>query len=88
MTLVVARRECALQVVRRLLRSGGLPEIYYVDEDKCVGCTLCVQLGCPAVGFDKERKKAWIDPVLCIGCGMCAQTCPVDAIHVKPKEGR
>ncbi len=87
-TLVVARRECALQVVRRLLRSGGLPEIYYVDEDKCVGCTLCVQLGCPAVGFDKERKKAWIDPVLCVGCGMCAQTCPVDAIHVKPKEGR
>ncbi len=84
-TLVVARRECALQVVRRLTREGKLILKYAVDESKCTGCTLCVQLGCPAVGFDKERRKAWIDPVLCVGCSLCAQVCPFDAI--KPVTG-
>ncbi len=79
-TLVVARRECALQVTRRALRSGTDLVHFRVNQDKCVGCTLCVQLGCPAVGWDKSKKKAFIDPVLCVGCGLCAQTCPVKAI--------
>jgi indolepyruvate ferredoxin oxidoreductase alpha subunit len=84
-TLVVARRECALQVTRRLSREGKLITYYVVNEDKCIGCTLCVQLGCPAVGFNKEKKKAWIDSVLCVGCSMCAQVCPVNAILPKSR---
>lgn len=79
-TLVVARRECILQVVRRLTREGKELATYVVDEGRCVGCRLCVQLGCPAVGWDRERGKAFIDPVLCVACGLCAQVCPVNAI--------
>ena len=79
-TLVVARRECALQVARRASRKGIGLVTYTVNQDKCISCTLCVQLGCPAVGWDKTKKKAFIDPVLCVGCGLCAQVCPVKAI--------
>ncbi|HDN75550.1 MAG TPA: indolepyruvate ferredoxin oxidoreductase subunit alpha [Acidilobales archaeon] len=79
-TLVVARRECTLQVMRRLTREGKQVTPYVVIEDKCIGCRLCVQLGCPAVGWDKRKRKAFIDPVLCAACSLCAQVCPVNAI--------
>jgi indolepyruvate ferredoxin oxidoreductase alpha subunit len=39
-----------------------------------------VQLGCPAVTFDTENKKAGIDLINCTDCGLCAQVCPVNAI--------
>ncbi len=79
-TLVIFRRECALQVVRRLTREGKVITHYLVDVSKCVGCRLCVQLGCPAIGWDKNAKKAFIDPTLCVSCSLCAQICPVKAI--------
>jgi indolepyruvate ferredoxin oxidoreductase alpha subunit len=79
-TLVIFRRECALQVVRRLTREGKVITHYVVDVNKCVGCRLCVQLGCPAIGWDKNAKKAFIDPTLCVSCTLCAQICPVKAI--------
>ncbi len=85
-SLVVARRECALQIARRASRKGIELLTYTVNQDKCIGCTLCVQLGCPAVGWDKSKKKAFIDPVLCVGCDLCAQVCPVKAI-VPAKKG-
>ncbi len=81
-TLVVARRECALQVLRRKRKAGEPIPKYVVDESKCVGCRLCVQLGCPAIGFDEGKKKAWIDQILCVGCSMCAQICPAKAIKL------
>jgi indolepyruvate ferredoxin oxidoreductase alpha subunit len=72
--VVVARGECALQVVRR----SGKKTKSRVAAESCTGCGLCVQLGCPAVTF--ANKKAGVDPLLCIGCGLCVQVCPVNAI--------
>ena len=51
-----------------------------VDEDKCIGCKLCLKLGCPAISFDKAKKKSHIDPLYCIGCQVCAQLCPKGAM--------
>lgn len=51
-----------------------------VDEDKCIGCQLCIKTGCPALRFTKETKKAKVDPVQCVGCEVCAQVCPKQAI--------
>ncbi|MEO3993965.1 MAG: thiamine pyrophosphate-dependent enzyme [Desulfurococcaceae archaeon TW002] len=85
-TLVIFRRECALQVVRRLTREGKMITSYFVDTAKCVGCRLCVQLGCPAIGWDKNSRKAFIDPTLCVSCSLCAQVCPVKAIKPSTEE--
>ncbi|MRR09458.1 4Fe-4S dicluster domain-containing protein, partial [bacterium] len=52
----------------------------HVDEDACVGCKLCLKLGCPAISFDAARKKSRIDPVFCTGCEVCASLCPKKAM--------
>lgn len=54
-----------------------------VDEDKCIGCKLCLKAGCPAISFDAEKKKASIDQTSCVACEVCAQICPVKAIAKK-----
>lgn len=79
--LVVARRECALfPEVRR----QWMP--LKVDEERCNGCELCFQVGCPALFKSQKldektgRPKAWIDPLLCTGCEICAQVCARGAI--------
>jgi indolepyruvate ferredoxin oxidoreductase alpha subunit len=73
-SVVIARRECALQVSRRDREPGRV----MVDTEKCTSCKLCIVLGCPAVIM--EGKKASIDTLLCVNCGICVQICPVDAI--------
>ncbi len=79
--VIVARRECAL-----------LPEVrrqwmpLKVDAERCNGCELCFQVGCPALVKSQEldektgRPKAWIDSLLCTGCEICAQVCARKAI--------
>jgi len=53
-----------------------------VDQDKCVGCGVCVNV-CPygALSLD-EAGKAVSNAMLCKGCGVCAATCPHMAITV------
>lgn len=79
--VVVARRLCALEAVRE--KKLGL-KMYEVNDEKCTGCKVCLRLGCPAIAFDFDKKKARIvveHPYLsCVGCDVCAQVCPVKAI--------
>jgi indolepyruvate ferredoxin oxidoreductase alpha subunit len=82
-SVVVLNGECMLQVLRRTKRTGGATR---VDEQTCTGCTLCVQLGCPAVMFDKEKKKAKIDEINCVDCNLCVQVCSFRAIAVEGAE--
>lgn len=51
-----------------------------VDTDKCIGCKACIRTGCPAISFDKDKKKSSISPDSCVGCEVCLQVCPVKAI--------
>lgn len=51
-----------------------------VVKDDCKGCKICTKTGCPAISFDKNTKKAAIDPNMCVGCTVCLQACPFDAI--------
>ncbi|MDO4273932.1 MAG: indolepyruvate ferredoxin oxidoreductase subunit alpha [Eubacteriales bacterium] len=51
-----------------------------VEEDKCIGCKLCLKAGCPAMSYDKEMKKVRINRAQCVGCDVCTQVCPKDAI--------
>ncbi len=76
-TLLVMEGACALQN----RKNWGAP--FEVDADKCTACGLCLKLGCPAIGRDRDGK-AKIDRLFCVvdACGMCAQVCPAKAISV------
>ncbi len=54
--------------------------IKYTVNDKCIGCTKCVQV-CPvnAIPFTPYEKHI-IDQELCTKCDSCREVCPVDAI--------
>lgn len=51
-----------------------------VDEEKCVGCRLCLKAGCPAMSYDRKAKKVHINKAQCVGCDVCTQVCPKAAI--------
>ena len=51
-----------------------------VNTDKCIGCKLCMKIGCPAISFKSEEKMVSIDSTKCVGCEVCSQVCPKDAI--------
>lgn len=78
--VVVLKGECQLQCQRRIKK---MPAKTFVNTASCTGCKNCVQLGCPATGFDVVQKKASIDGVLCVDCGLCQQVCPENAIRVR-----
>ena len=55
---------------------------YFVDQEACYGCDLCLALYCPAILKDEEGKLHILEHE-CVACGICAQICPVEAIHQK-----
>jgi len=52
-----------------------------VDEDKCVGCGLCVDV-CPVEAITLEDDKAKVDENKCTECGQCVEECPNEAISI------
>lgn len=73
---IITRRPCLL--IKRIKHDIGKCE---VDRDKCVGCKMCLKVGCPAVMV--KDGKACIDANQCVGCTVCAQVCPKKAIARK-----
>ena len=67
-SVIIAKHPCALlKSVKR-----GAP--YSVDAEKCIGCGMCMKIGCPSISM--KDKKASVDASLCVGCGLCASMCP------------
>lgn len=84
-SVVISRRECALEASRQARRLGKKLPSYYVDSDMCIDCDLCLRrFSCPAL--IKLNGKASIADGLCVGCGMCSQICPVDAIKLSGQD--
>jgi NAD-dependent dihydropyrimidine dehydrogenase PreA subunit len=53
-----------------------------LNQDKCTGCGMCVEV-CPHSVFGIKEKKAFIrDYELCMECGACMKNCPFKAIEV------
>ncbi len=62
----------------------GPRTIAIIDEDWCIGCTLCIA-ACPTdaiVGANK-RMHTVVEPY-CTGCELCIPACPVDCISLEP----
>ncbi|MEG1595268.1 MAG: indolepyruvate ferredoxin oxidoreductase subunit alpha [Lachnospiraceae bacterium] len=81
-SVIISRWPCALkkQSQKDKEEFGNYFTTYQVNEELCIGCKLCTKCGCPALRYDKERKKAGIDATMCLGCSTCAQICPKQAI--------
>ena len=56
-----------------------------IDEEKCVGCSLCVY-DCPNACLRLIDGKAQFDKPVCIECGHCYAICPQGAIRMSNYE--
>jgi len=90
LSVIISRAPCVLlpEEVRRK------KPVYFTNLDNCTGCSLCVQMGCPAISWtpltpeeamargyrEKQKGFAQIAEVQCAGCGQCAAVCKFDAI--------
>ncbi|MFW9923447.1 MAG: indolepyruvate ferredoxin oxidoreductase subunit alpha, partial [Candidatus Thorarchaeota archaeon] len=80
LSVIISRRDCALEHTRKVKEAKKTLDKFYVDEDICIGCRTCVRtFACPAITFNDEKKKAHVDESMCIGCGVCRIICPKDA---------
>jgi len=62
------------------------PLISQIDQSKCIGCGLCVEL-CPFGAIRAEEIEEGVTravniPASCKGCGLCAASCPQHAIDM------
>ncbi len=71
-SVIISRRPCAL--LKYVKHNAPLK----VNSDKCVGCKMCMKLGCPAISM--RDGKAIIDHTQCVGCGICQELCKIGAI--------
>jgi len=82
-SVLVTKRPC-IQLFRQ-----DPNEVRTVDTDACIGCKLCLKLGCPSISQGdiipdeegkKERRYSMIDATTCYGCALCDQVCKSNAI--------
>ncbi len=58
-----------------------------LDQEKCVGCGMCLTV-CPHAVLEMNNGNAVIqDKDLCMECGACARNCPTEAITVQAGVG-
>ncbi|MDD4334394.1 MAG: indolepyruvate ferredoxin oxidoreductase subunit alpha [Desulfotomaculaceae bacterium] len=70
-SVVISRCPCVL------LTKATKPAVV-VQKDKCIGCKVCIRLGCPSISM--QNRMALVDPVSCTGCGLCVQVCQEGAL--------
>jgi electron transport complex protein RnfB len=61
-----------------------IPLVALIDEQTCIGCTLCIQ-ACPVdaiLGASRQMHTIIADE--CTGCELCLPPCPVDCIAMIP----
>jgi indolepyruvate ferredoxin oxidoreductase alpha subunit len=83
-SVIITRWPCVLKklsIEDRDEFAGVFQSKCSVVAEKCIGCKLCTQTGCPAISIDRNIKKAVIDRTSCVGCEVCEQVCPKQAIE-------
>lgn len=69
----IRKKTCPAGVCKALLS-------YYIDPDKCKGCTLCAR-NCPVKAISGSIKTPHIiDKTKCVKCGLCIANCKFNAV--------
>ncbi|MGB5218653.1 MAG: indolepyruvate ferredoxin oxidoreductase subunit alpha, partial [Smithella sp.] len=82
MKVLILKQACALSPEKKGKKQFQMK----VNEELCLGescgCNrLCTRIfRCPALTWDRIKKKAVVDEVICAGCGVCYSICPQKAI--------
>lgn len=71
-SVIVTSSPCAL------LKKFKISEPVEVDQESCINCGICVNLGCPAIS--RKDEKAFVTAIQCNGCGLCVQVCQKKAL--------
>lgn len=71
-SIIISRRPCVM--IKGTVHKPPLKP----NTDKCVGCKMCMKIGCPAISV--RDKKVQIDHTLCVGCKVCTQMCKFGAL--------
>lgn len=71
-SIIISRRPCVM--IKGTVHQPPIEP----DTDKCVGCKMCMKIGCPAISV--VDKKVHIDKTLCVGCKVCSQMCKFDVL--------
>jgi len=80
--VLILKQACALSPEKK----GKKQYQMKVNDELCLGencgCNrLCTRIfRCPALTWDRTKKKAAVDEVICAGCGVCYSICPQKAI--------
>jgi electron transport complex protein RnfB len=65
----------------------GPRTLAYIDEDWCIGCTLCIA-ACPVDAILGANKRMHtVIEAHCTGCELCLPVCPVDCIVLENVSG-
>ncbi|ACZ76955.1 MULTISPECIES: electron transport complex subunit RsxB [Dickeya] len=60
------------------------PQVAWIDEANCIGCTKCIQ-ACPVDAIiGSTRAVHTVIRDLCTGCNLCVAPCPTDCIDLRP----
>jgi indolepyruvate ferredoxin oxidoreductase alpha subunit len=66
---------------------------YQINQDTCMGCRQCLNVGCPAISWQpnpgvtqdgrKRKGTSFINKDQCVGCDVCLQICEFESILPK-----
>ncbi len=84
MAVIISKHPCIMD--REARKKQPVYRVTVTEE--CTGCKVCTkQFECPALIFDEESDKVFVDQNTCIGCGVCDAVCPAGAIVVDKTGG-